>query len=232
MAENKKSFISYVDWGNVFIKLNDDEAGRLIKHLFNYVMDLNPPSPDKLTEIAFEPIKLQLKRDLVKWEGIRGEKSKAGTLGGIKSGESRRKQSQANEADASNAKQNEANEAVNVTVNANVNVIKEKEGHLLTFDQFRNNFPGTKRGNETEFDYLCKTHKDWKLVIPTLPAVIKKQKDDRYKRSSKGEFVPEWKNLKTWIYNRCWEDVIAEPLGPKQNNTMEVGEKDKLFTKG
>ena len=57
----------YVDWISTFNKLDDDEAGRLIKHFFSYVNDLNPLS-DRLTELLFEPIKQQLKRDLKAYE--------------------------------------------------------------------------------------------------------------------------------------------------------------------
>ena len=67
MAKNKKSVLIYVDWIATFNKLEDDEAGRLIKHFFSYVNDLNPTS-DRLTELLFEPIKQQLKRDLKAYE--------------------------------------------------------------------------------------------------------------------------------------------------------------------
>lgn len=71
MAENKKAVLMYVDLIHVFESLKDGEAGKLIKHFLRYVNDLNPEPPDKLTKICFEPIKQQLKRDLVKWEQTR-----------------------------------------------------------------------------------------------------------------------------------------------------------------
>jgi hypothetical protein len=75
MAENKKSFLLYCDYIDVFKKLPDDVAGRLIKHIFNYTNDLNPETDDLLLEIAFEPIKKQLKRDLIKYEDVRKKNS-------------------------------------------------------------------------------------------------------------------------------------------------------------
>lgn len=84
MAENKKSFLLYADMVNVFDELSDDEAGRLIKHLLHYVNDRNPTAPDKLTKIAFEPIKLQLKRDLQKWGVEKEIKSHNGIIGNLK----------------------------------------------------------------------------------------------------------------------------------------------------
>ena len=123
MAEDKKSFILYADYLSVVQKLPDKEAGELFKHILMYVNDLNPTTDNFVIDIAFEPIKLQMKRDLVKWQEKRVVKSEAGRLGGIKSGEARRKQNEANEANALNLKQNEANEAVNFTVTVTDNVI-------------------------------------------------------------------------------------------------------------
>jgi hypothetical protein len=121
MAQDKKSFVAYADWTEIFKMLSDEEAGRLIKHLFSYVNDENPVLEDRFLMMAFEPIKLQLKRDLQKYEAVRERRAEAGRKGGVKSGETR-KQTEANEANASFVKQTEANEAVNVTVTVNDNV--------------------------------------------------------------------------------------------------------------
>lgn len=83
MAENKKSFVAYCDWIESFEELEDDEAGRLIKHLLRYVNDLNPEPPDKLTQMCFIPIKQQLKRDLKSWKESKEEKSIAGIKGNL-----------------------------------------------------------------------------------------------------------------------------------------------------
>ena len=125
MAENKKSFLFYTDWLTTFEKLEDAEAGKLVKHLLRYVNDLQPSAPDRLTDIVFEPMKMQLKRDLMKWEDTSTKRAELGRSGGIKSGETRRKKKEANEAKASFSKQNE-----HVIENVNDNVIvfsKENE---------------------------------------------------------------------------------------------------------
>lgn len=119
MADNKKSFIAYVDWKTIFDMLSDDEAGKVVKHLFSYVSDENPELDDRILKMAFEPIKLQLKRDLDKYEQVKERRAEAGRKGGLKSGETR-KQTEANEAIASDAKQSEANEAVSDTDNGTV----------------------------------------------------------------------------------------------------------------
>ncbi|MDH5825804.1 DUF6291 domain-containing protein [Sphingobacterium faecium] len=80
MAQEKKAFVVYVDWESQFNLLSDEEAGKLIKHIFSYVNDKDPEfSPDeRLLTMAFDPIKKQLKRDLKKYEGIKQKRSEAG----------------------------------------------------------------------------------------------------------------------------------------------------------
>lgn len=75
MAENKKGFVLYADQKLIFDDLTNEEAGTLIKHIFMYVNDENPVLNDRLIDMAFKPIKLQLKRDLVKYETVRERNS-------------------------------------------------------------------------------------------------------------------------------------------------------------
>lgn len=84
MAENKKSFVLYSDSQGLINQLPDDIAGRLFKHIYAYVNDENPIADELLLNIAFEPIKMQLKRDLIKWVDIKETKSNSGNLGNLK----------------------------------------------------------------------------------------------------------------------------------------------------
>jgi hypothetical protein len=78
MAESKKSFLLYCDLIHTVSKMPDDKAGLLFKHLLMYVNDKNPDTEDLIIQLTFEPIKQQLKRDLVKYgETVEG-RSKAG----------------------------------------------------------------------------------------------------------------------------------------------------------
>jgi len=76
--KDKKSFILYCDQKGVWDKLDDTQAGKLIKHIISYVNDENPTAPDFITELAFEPIKQSLKRDLKKWENQYVQRVEAG----------------------------------------------------------------------------------------------------------------------------------------------------------
>jgi len=127
--ENKTSFVLYVDTIHVVNKLPDEYAGKLFKLILAYVNDESPVTNDPLLEIAFEPIKQQLKRDLKKWNSIRQKRSEAGKIGGRKNGKLAKKQSnqandsfdKQNQANDSFEKQSESNESVSVNVNVNVN---------------------------------------------------------------------------------------------------------------
>jgi hypothetical protein len=84
MAENKKSFIAYVDWKATFDALPDDKAGQLIKHVLAYVNDENPETDDILINAVFANIKNTLKRDLKRYENIVEKRSKAGKASAAK----------------------------------------------------------------------------------------------------------------------------------------------------
>lgn len=88
------------------------------------------------------------------------------------------------------------------------------EGDKEIFDTFRKEYPGTKRGLETEFSNFQKKHKDWREVLPDLSALLKCQINQRECLKQSDQFVPEWKHLQTWINSRCWEEEFQSQ--PKQ----------------
>lgn len=90
--QGKKTFNAYCDWIDTFDELDDDQAGKLIKHLLRYVNDLNPVPPDQLTKLLFAPIKNTLKRDLQKWLLVCERNRKNGQKGGRKPGEPKQTQ--------------------------------------------------------------------------------------------------------------------------------------------
>jgi len=121
MATDKKSFILYCDQKGVWDKLDNEQAGRLIKHVIAYVNDDNPVAPDFITELAFEPIKAVLKRDLKKWETQQEQRKKAGK----KSAEVRKRNATSvNERSIPST----VNGSVNGSVSGNVSVSSKDDG--------------------------------------------------------------------------------------------------------
>jgi len=176
MAKDKKSFVLYCDLIHTVNKLSDEDSGKLLKHLLKYVNDEDPETDSPIVDIAFEPIKQQLKRDLKDWESKINKRREAGKKGGL--------------AKASNAKQSKANLAVNVTdtVNVSVNEIKvntftdKKKGFILWF-------------NQSKFKYTGKQGKS-KVLTKTDESNLKKLIDS-YEQS---DFDIANKNL----YNSKW----------------------------
>lgn len=113
MAENKKSFVLYTDSKGLIDQLPDEIAGRLFKHIFAYVNDENPISDELILNIAFEPIKNQLKRDLVKWSNQTDQRRQAG----LKSAEIRKRN-----ATSVNERSISSTDNVNVSVSVNDSV--------------------------------------------------------------------------------------------------------------
>ena len=109
----KNSFVLYTDSAEQFEILSDEQAGKLIKAVFNYAGNrILPKFDDGMLIMAFSFIKGQIDRDSEKWEETRKKRAEAGRKGG--------KQTQANASSAKQTKQNQANQAVNVNVNDNV----------------------------------------------------------------------------------------------------------------
>ena len=89
MAKDKKSFILYADLITVVTKLvlKDREnktnyAGELFLTILEFVNDKEPIPLDFIVEMAFEPIKLSLKRDLKKYETYIEKQVSNGKKGG------------------------------------------------------------------------------------------------------------------------------------------------------
>jgi hypothetical protein len=214
MAKNKKSFILYADLIEVIEKLPDEIAGKLFKIILQYVNDKNPVVEDLLLQVAFEPIKSQLKRDLITWEDTRVKRSEAG-----KASANKRQQKPTR---VKSVKQNSTNPTDNVTVTVNDTVTA-----IVTvteiFEKFRQKFGGKKRGNGTELENFQK-HEDWETVLPLLEIAVDNQILEREAKKAKNEFVAEWKNMSTWINQRCWEEEtgIALQPHPKEPKVKEV----------
>jgi len=138
MAEGKKSFVLYVDSKETWEELTDEQAGKLIKHIYKYVNDENPIMDDQLLNIAFLPIKHQLKRDLKRWESKQKQRSEAGKRSAeIRASKQNEKQRKATTVKSRSTKSTvsvNVNDSVSVSVSDSVNdSVNEKEKQYRVF---------------------------------------------------------------------------------------------------
>ena len=117
MSKDKKSFILYLDQQDLFNKLPDEIAGKLIKHIFSYVNCENPEANDLLIDVAFSAIKQSLKRDLAKYES----KVKQWSEAGKKSAAARANEKQ-RKATTVKSRSTVSTDSVNVSVSVNDSV--------------------------------------------------------------------------------------------------------------
>lgn len=192
MADNKKSFVLYADLISVVKKLVEADrvnktnyGGELFLIILEYVNDLNPIPVDFIIELAFEPIKLQLKRDLVKWSEFREKQSVNGARGG------RPKKDLVNIENPKNPSLIlESQKSLNVNVSVNDNVNANESVSVIA-----NNYtPAPILG----IDYI-KAYND-------LP--------DEFKNMYDEEFYKSWLNINSFISQHCqylrkWSDQLT-----------------------
>jgi len=160
--QGKKSFLLYTDQREVFEELSDEDAGKLIKHIFAYVNDEDPITSDKLLKVAFLPIKTQLKRDLKTWENKQEQRKDAAK----KSVESRQRTlTSVNErlisfgGNVNGNGNGNGNVNVNDNVNVNGNVTKQIGANaLFSLDDVFIDFKKEKPLKRPYFDRMAEVH--------------------------------------------------------------------------
>ena len=194
MAENKKSFVAYCDWQETFEELSDEEAGKLVKHLFNYVNDKNPETSDKLTKMCFIPIKQSLKRDLKKYEKYVEKQSVNGKKGGRPKNPTLSKITQPFIGKPKKA------DSVSVSVSVNDNVInKQKEKRLLDFETFWNLYNKKKGTKQAKDKFLKLPQKDVNKILLTVKSFVGSIKDKQFQP------LPT-----SYLNGERWNDEISE----------------------
>jgi hypothetical protein len=229
--QGKKSFVLYTDQREVFEELSDEQAGKLIKHIFGYVNDEDPETDDKFVRLAFLPIKTQLKRDLKIWDEKKHLRVEAGKKGGLAKASNARNDL----ANPSNAKNGLANLAVNVNGNVNVNdnvnvngnVNKQiGAGALFSLDDIFNDFikekplkrPYFERMAEvhsTDSDTIKKLFKKWAVLKEGENMTIAKAENSfnlYIGNNLKTNYKPAEKSKTYNVFDELYEDLQKQKL--------------------
>lgn len=197
MAKDKKSFILYTDQSGVFNQLPDEIAGKLIKHIFAYVNDENPICDDLIINIAFEPIKQSLKRDLKRYEQYIEKQSLNGAKGGRP-----KKATETQETQPFFEKPKKADSvSVSDSVNDNDNKI-----NLLVFDELWNLY-NKKLNKEDSLNAFKKIKSsEYEVIKNHIPNFVKSFKDKQYQ--------PYFSN---YLNKKRWQDEVdtKQPVQPR-----------------
>lgn len=202
----KESFILYTDQKAVIDKLSDEQAGKLIKAIYEYVEDGKMPELDSVLDLVITPFKTVLDKDRTKYEEVSKARAEAGSKGGrAKENKTKqKKQLQAKENKTSNSDDND-NEYDNDNVNDNDLNIKSKRKTFTppTLEEVKNYVKEKKLNVDADYfhkyfsegswiDSLGKPVKNWKQKLITW--------DKRNKESvQKPEEIPkqEYKEVDT-----------------------------------
>lgn len=124
--ETKTSFILFADQAEVINELSDEDAGKLMKAVYNYAATGEVPNFEGILKFVFIPIRQSIDKNTEKYNAVVEKRRIAGSKGG--------KQRVANQANATFAKQTQANQADNDSDSVSVydsdnnkNVITQKE---------------------------------------------------------------------------------------------------------
>lgn len=209
MAEGKKSFVLYADLKPTIKKLvendrinNTNNAGELFLHIFEYVTDCNPEAINFIVDVSFEPIKQQLKRDLIKFEEVKEKRSVAGKA----SSEARKnaKQTSTNSTHVESVEQTSTNSTVSVNDNVNVNdsVINNKtDSKESYFDLFWSKYPSKVAKSKVKTKFLKLKDSEITKILETIDKFVAYKPFQGYTHP----------NPYTYLNQKRWEDEIQEP---------------------
>lgn len=204
----RKAFNFYRSYYDILQELPDADKLQFLLALIE--MQFNETEPTNLTGLAKFAFISQRHSIIKQIEGYKAGINGGRPLGGGLKGANNQPQKGKSNQGQEKEKEKEEEE------------VKEKE-EMSIFNEFRVLYQGTKRGLQTEFG-VFKKHKDWKEVLPNLKSIIQNQIKVRNNKKAKNEFVPEWKNLQTWLNNRCWEEVTTISYNNPNANIKHITE--------
>ena len=135
---NRDSFILYSENEEIFDRLSDEEAGQLIKAIFDYQRTGEVPELPRLLEFIMLPIKSTLDRNAEKYEKIVEKRRQAGSIGG-KTTQANASQNKANASESEQVLEKSskrvANQAEHVHEHVNDNVhVHDNDNETTTTD--------------------------------------------------------------------------------------------------
>lgn len=217
-----KTFIFNCEWQEVLMEYPAEVRLEVYDAIIEYAASGTLSELKPLAKMAFSFIKKEIDYNTQRYEETVEKRKEAGRKGSDSRWNCKQQKDvpkMANDSKDSKCHNNIANDSKD-SYNDNDNDIKEKN-IKKEFEIFRKQYPGTKRGLETEFSNFKKKHKDYKDAVKLLLPAIQKLEIWREKKRSAGQFVPEYANLSTWINQRRWEVELEEIVTNDKESTKK-----------
>ena len=145
MSDNKKSFLMYHEYKDLFKDLSDEEFGKLMRLAFDYEIENKEPNNlDRFMQMAFTVIKNNLDRDRLKYD----RRCETSAENGKKGGRPKKPNLKPNEKPKKSKKADNDNE--NENDNDNVNDTDNEDDNITLFEIVEENFGRTLSPYECE----------------------------------------------------------------------------------
>nr|DAL02865.1 MAG TPA: putative replisome organizer protein [Caudoviricetes sp.] len=243
----KDNFIFYRQWWESIRELEPEQQSIAYDALMKFAFDGVEPT-DSVARALTAMMRSTIKRDLEKYERVCERNRANGKRGGAPKGNKNARRNNDNPESNDNPKQPKTTHSVVLDAKPEIAeiipdvvaehepsepviVISESPPESQTelermFDDFRRMYPGTKRGFKTEFDnFKRKNPKHWREIIPQLTPALQRLMDWHERARAAGQFVPNYKNLATWLNQQCWTEELPEiqtPITPRNNGTNTI----------
>lgn len=260
MADEKKSFLLYLDYREHFELLDDEGKGRLLMALFEYAESGRIPDLPDMERMAFSFIRKQIDRDNQKWEEKAQRSRENGAKGGRPQTKSRLLEKPKKPTGFSGLSEKPKKpDTVTDNVNVNVNVInpphKSPQGDdvALQAESLKVETAGgagkpvdhsktlvKQRFDEFWEEYPIKTgkgaaEKAWNKIKPdrTLFDSIMSALKAVKKSDQWREDNGRYIPYPTkWLNERRWEDKIPKPTFSAGSSSLDDDEITRLFERG
>ena len=202
----KNSFLLYIDQIEIFNSLADDQAGKLIKHIYDYNVSGNVPPEinDPVLAMAFTAIKMSMDRDIKKYESIVDRNRINGLRGGRPPSKPKKPTGlSGNPKNPSKPKKPKKADSDSDS-DSDSDIGSEDQTHALSqFDIFWSIYP-KKKNKETARKAWDDLLKDKEFPeIGVIVDAIKSQKETKDWKKENGRFIPY---PATWLRAGAWQD--------------------------
>ena len=201
----KDNFIFYRQWWESIRELAPEQQSCAYDALMPFAFDGIEPT-DPVIRAITSPMRTTVQRDSERYDRVCAARREAGRKGGRPPKKQKANESKQNQTKPIGFSESESTAPASPEPTAPTMTDIETQ-----FEQFRQSYPGTKRGFKTEWDnFKKKNPKTYRDIVPLLTPALQRLMEWRERAQTAGQFVPNFKNLTTWLNKQCWTEELPE----------------------